>query len=99
MLNVTLRVSMSDFYYCILDANYFIFVNPEFNPQVMKQLSGRIDRITQKKPIEIIHLLAKNTYEERIVEIIDHKVDLFNRTIENIKYVDLKENELIRGNL
>jgi len=80
-------------------ANYFIFVNPEFNPQVMKQLSGRIDRITQKKPIEIIHLLAKNTYEERIVEIIDHKVDLFNRTIENIKYVDLKENELIRGNL
>lgn len=62
-------------------ANFFIFFNPEFNPQVMKQLSGRIDRITQTKPIEIIHLLARDTYEERMTKIINEKLKLFDRVI------------------
>lgn len=77
-------------------ASQFIFVNPEFNPKIMEQLSSRVDRMTQKRPIEIIHLLAKDTYEERIVEILDSKTDLFNNTVDVLKYDDTKANDLIR---
>ncbi len=47
----------------------------------MNQLAGRIDRLTQKKPIEIIHLLTRDTYEERMTKILDAKSKLFDKII------------------
>lgn len=80
-------------------ANYYILVNPEFNPQVETQLSSRIDRLTQTKPIDIIHLMSKDTYEERIAEILDKKQDLFDNTVGQLGNSQERETELIASYL
>lgn len=54
-------------------ANYVIFVDTPWTPADFYQACDRINRIGQHKPMFFITLITKNTYDERVQEILDRK--------------------------
>ena len=48
-----------------------------WNPMKIEQRIGRIHRLGQKKPVKILNLFTKDTIEERILELLYHKLKLF----------------------
>ncbi|HLP87475.1 MAG TPA: DEAD/DEAH box helicase [Nostocaceae cyanobacterium] len=63
-------------------ADYVIHLDPWWNPAVEDQASDRAHRIGQKRPVTIYRLVAKNTIEEKIVELHQHKRDLADNLLE-----------------
>ncbi|HEY7772396.1 MAG TPA: DEAD/DEAH box helicase [Marinagarivorans sp.] len=57
-------------------ADYVIHMDPWWNPAVEEQASDRAHRMGQKRPVTIYRLIAKNTIEEKIVSLHQHKRDL-----------------------
>ena len=62
-------------------ASYLIFVDTPWTDADFKQASDRIYRIGQTKPVEIITLVAKDTYDERVLEIIGRKEKISKKVI------------------
>lgn len=71
-------------------ANYAIFVDTPWTDADFQQCSDRIYRIGQSKPVFIITLITKDTYDERVQEILDRKEMLSGYLI------DKKNNELVQ---
>ncbi|WP_341531346.1 DEAD/DEAH box helicase (plasmid) [Nostoc sp. UHCC 0302] len=63
-------------------ADYVIHTDPWWNPAVEDQASDRAHRIGQQRPVTIYRLVAKNTIEEKIVELHHHKRDLADSLLE-----------------
>ena len=63
-------------------ADYVIHMDPWWNPAVEDQASDRAHRIGQKRPVTIYRLVAKNTIEEKIVDLHRHKRDLADSLLE-----------------
>jgi SNF2 family DNA or RNA helicase len=63
-------------------ADYVIHMDPWWNPAVEDQASDRAHRMGQKRPVTIYRLVAKNTIEDKIVELHAHKRDLANNLLE-----------------
>lgn len=57
-------------------ANYLIFIDTPWTDADFQQSADRIHRIGQKQPSFIITLIAKDTYDERVLEILNTKKDL-----------------------
>lgn len=57
-------------------ADYVIHLDPWWNPAVEDQASDRAYRIGQQRPVTIYRLVAKDTIEEKIVQLHHHKRDL-----------------------
>ncbi len=57
-------------------ADYVIHMDPWWNPAVEDQASDRAHRIGQLRPVTIYRLVAKDTIEEKIVEMHSRKRDL-----------------------
>ncbi|MBK7001473.1 MAG: DEAD/DEAH box helicase [Rhodoferax sp.] len=57
-------------------ADYVIHMDPWWNPAVEDQASDRAHRIGQQRPVTIYRLVAKDTIEEKIVELHNTKRDL-----------------------
>jgi len=57
-------------------ADYVIHMDPWWNPAVEDQASDRAHRIGQQRPVTIYRLVAKDTIEEKIVEMHNRKRDL-----------------------
>ena len=57
-------------------ADYVIHMDPWWNPAVEDQASDRAHRIGQHRPVTIYRLVAKDTIEEKIVEMHSRKRDL-----------------------
>ena len=53
-----------------------------WNPAVEEQAAGRAHRIGQKKVVQVIRLLAKDTIEEKIFELQQKKKELIDRVIQ-----------------
>jgi len=66
-----------------------------FTPAKMIQRSGRLQRLTQVNKMLVINLIARNTYEDKIVKILEGKQRLINESIEGISY-GLSDKEVIR---
>ena len=64
-------------------ANYLIFIDTPWTDSDFKQAAKRIYRIGQDKPSFIITLIAKDTYDERVKEIIDNKEYLSGFLVDN----------------
>ena len=58
-------------------ADVVINVDLPWNPAKLEQRIGRAHRIGQKKAVNVINLLVENTIEERVLEIIYQKQQLF----------------------
>mgnify|MGYP002520847236 CR=1 FL=1 len=54
-------------------ANYAIFIDTPWNNSKFEQCADRIYRIGQTKPVFIITLITKNTYDERVQELVEMK--------------------------
>ena len=63
-------------------ADYVIHLDPWWNPAVEDQASDRAHRIGQKRPVTIYRLVAKNTIEEKIVQLHSRKRDLADSLLE-----------------
>ena len=65
-------------------ADYIIFFDLPFNPQVIAQVEDRLHRKGQTETVNVIKLIAKNTIEERVLEILKFKTDLFKQVVDGI---------------
>ena len=63
-------------------ADYVIHMDPWWNPAVEDQASDRAHRIGQQRPVTIYRLVAKDTIEEKIVELHQQKRDLADSLLE-----------------
>ncbi len=63
-------------------ADYVIHMDPWWNPAAEDQASDRAHRMGQKRPVTIYRLVAKDTIEDKIVELHKHKRDLANSLLE-----------------
>jgi superfamily II DNA or RNA helicase len=63
-------------------ADYVIHLDPWWNPAVEDQASDRAHRIGQQRPVTIYRLVAKDTIEDKIVALHQHKRDLANSLLE-----------------
>lgn len=57
-------------------ADYIIHLDPWWNPAVEDQATDRAYRIGQKNPVTIYKLIAKDTIEEKILELHETKKSL-----------------------
>jgi len=78
-------------------ADYVIHMDPWWNPAVEDQASDRAHRIGQQRPVTIYRLIAKNTIEEKIVALHEHKRDLADSLLEGAELSGkLSAEELLR---
>ena len=63
--------------FCHLLVNYDL----PWNPMKVEQRIGRIDRIGQAKPISIFNLWVKDTVEERVLDILENRIKMFEETV------------------
>ena len=64
-------------------ANYAIFIDTPWTYADFQQACDRIYRIGQNKKVTIITLITKNTYDERVQELIDTKECLSEYLVDN----------------
>ncbi len=62
-------------------ADTLIFVEREWNPGRENQIEGRVHRIGQDNPVQIIYLIARGTIDDRISKIIEHKREVIGQII------------------
>jgi len=65
-------------------ASYLIHYDLPWNPAKIEQREGRLDRVTQKNNMLIMKLIAQDTVEDRVIEILEKKTDLFKKTVEGV---------------
>lgn len=58
-----------------------------WNPMTIEQRIGRIHRIGQEHPVEIVNLCAAGTPEERILRVLEERVNLFELVIGELDMV------------
>ncbi len=63
-------------------ADYVIHMDPWWNPAVEDQASDRVHRIGQQRPVTIYRLVARNTIEDKIVQLHEHKRGLADDLLE-----------------
>lgn len=70
-------------------ANYLIFVDTPWTRADFDQAADRIYRIGQKKPVFIITMITKDTYDERVQQILDKKEQLSSFLLDDGKNTDM----------
>jgi SNF2 family DNA or RNA helicase len=63
-------------------ADYVLHLDPWWNPAIEDQASDRAHRMGQMRPVTIYRLVAKNTIEEKIVQLHATKRDMANSLLE-----------------
>ncbi len=63
-------------------ADYVIHMDPWWNPAVEDQASDRAHRMGQQRPVTIYRIVAKDTIEEKIVQLHQQKRDLADSLLE-----------------
>lgn len=63
-------------------ADYVVHMDPWWNPAVEDQASDRAHRMGQTRPVTIYRFIAKNTIEDKIVALHQHKRNLANNLLE-----------------
>jgi non-specific serine/threonine protein kinase len=65
----------------LTSADYVIHIDPWWNPAVEMQAADRAHRIGQDKPVFIYKIIARNSVEEKILELQEHKKELVDKLI------------------
>jgi superfamily II DNA or RNA helicase len=58
-------------------ASAVINFEPPWNPARLEQRIGRVHRLGQKRPVQVVHLLTQHSIEERVWETLNLKKSLF----------------------
>ena len=62
-------------------ADYVLHLDPWWNPAVEQQASDRAHRLGQTRPVTVYRLIAKDTIEEKILELHEHKQALADKLL------------------
>lgn len=65
-------------------ASYAIFIDTPWTAGVYEQAQDRIHRIGSKKPVFIYNLIATDTIDERVLELVNDKAALSDYIVDNI---------------
>ena len=63
-------------------ADYVLHLDPWWNPAIEDQASDRAHRMGQRRPVTIYRMVAKNTIEEKIVQLHATKRDMADAMLE-----------------
>ena len=63
--------------FCHLLVNYDL----PWNPMRVEQRIGRVDRIGQKHVVNIFNLWVRDTIEERVLDVLENRINVFQETI------------------
>lgn len=63
-------------------ASVLINLDMPWNPAVLDQRIARIHRLGQKQKVQIFLLLAENSYEQRVAQLVKGKRDLFDNVVD-----------------
>ena len=66
-----------NFQFCHIIMNYDL----PWNPMKIEQRIGRLDRIGQKHPVTVINFSLLGTIEERVLDVLHHRIQVFEQTI------------------
>src|SRR5260221_5528126 len=66
-----------NFQFCHLMVNYDL----PWNPMRVEQRIGRLDRIGQNRPVRIYNLFSEYTVEERVLEVLERRIGLFQESV------------------
>ncbi|XP_055907334.1 transcription termination factor 2 [Eupeodes corollae] len=69
----------------LVGANHLLLIDLHWNPQLESQAQDRIYRVGQKKTVHIYKFMCKDTVEERIKALQDHKLELANGVLTGAK--------------
>lgn len=72
-------------------ANHVFHIDQWWNPSVTDQAVARARRIKQKKTVFVTSLLAVDTIEERIQDLLKRKRELFNEVIDDLSDTNLSK--------
>lgn len=91
-LDIVMLTDCGAFGLNLQSANILINVDIPWNPAIIKQRIGRIYRIGQKNMMRVINLIIKDSIEERVLQVIDIKNNLFDSIFNenNCKEIKLK---------
>lgn len=64
------------------NANHVILIDPWWNPAVEMQAVQRAHRIGQTRPVRAVRFVTRNSVEERMVELQDKKMLVFQGTVD-----------------
>jgi SNF2 family DNA or RNA helicase len=70
-----------NFQFCHVLVNYDL----PWNPMRVEQRIGRLDRIGQRHPIQIYNFALEDTVEQRVVEVLNRRIKLFEETVGGIE--------------
>ncbi len=62
-------------------ASVLINLDLPWNPAVLEQRFGRVHRLGQREPVQVIVLVARNSYEERLAGLLAAKRELFRNVV------------------
>ncbi|MDP2633355.1 MULTISPECIES: DEAD/DEAH box helicase [unclassified Pseudoalteromonas] len=62
-------------------ADYVLHLDPWWNPAVEQQASDRAHRLGQTRPVTVYRLIAKDTIEEKILQLHEHKQALADKLL------------------
>ena len=78
-------------------ADVVIHYDPWWNPSVMDQASDRAHRYGQKKAVQVFNMVAKDSIEEKIMQLQDKKRGLIDQVItEGGSFINLLSEEEVR---
>ncbi len=60
-----------------------------WNPAILDQRIARIHRLGQKKKVQIILIIAADSYEERVLQLVQGKRDLFDNVVDPLAEQDV----------
>jgi len=62
-------------------ASVLVNVDIPWNPAILEQRNGRIHRLGQAKKVQIILLIAQDSYEQRVYQLVNNKQNLFDNVV------------------
>lgn len=72
-----------NFQFCHLLVNYDL----PWNPMRVEQRIGRVDRIGQEDVVQIFNLWVRGTIEERVLEILERRINVFEQTVGGLEAI------------
>jgi SNF2 family DNA or RNA helicase len=66
-------------------AHILINYDLPWNPMKVEQRIGRLDRIGQKKTVFVYNLACLGTVEERVLAVLDHRINLFEESVGSLE--------------
>ncbi len=70
-----------NFQFCHIVVNYDL----PWNPMKVEQRIGRVDRIGQRRTVQIWNLACKGTIEERVLDVLDTRIGLFEESVGSLE--------------